>query len=397
MSSPRTDSRTASVAAVAAVFFANGAVYGSWIPRLPEVRDRAGMSLATTGLVLSGAAVFALLSTLFAGRLTDRFGSRRAVVVSGLISVIGLATIGAAASPAAFLLALAVVSASDVVQDVAMNVQATQLSRSRSVPIVSRMHGLWSLGSVVGGMVAAWLAATSFSLAGHLLTVAVLLAAATIAAASFLAPADDPPIEPVRHGGRRRVLGRAGLGLAVVGFLATAIELNPADWSAIRLAEDLDASSGRAALGFGVFSAGMVVGRLAGDGVVHRFGARTTLVGGITIAAAGMAVATLTGEVSMSIIGFAIAGLGVGPVFPQIYATAAATPGLGAGSGIAVMMTGQRVGALLLPVAIGILADLDRLSVGEAVALITLPSALVLAVVARRARPVPVDAGRLHR
>ena len=386
---PISEPRGNRVAAVATVFFANGAVYGSWVPRLPEIRQRVDISLAETGVVLSGAATLALVATLVAGRLSDRFGSRRAVVVSGLTAVLALVGVGAARHPLALVVALAVVSASDVVQDVAMNVQAARLNRRRAVPIMSRLHGLWSLGAVVGGLVAARLAAASISLVGHLTAVALLLAVVTLAAAPSLSPVDD--VEPDREGSvpPSRQFGRAGSGLALLGFLAIAIELNPADWSALRLVDDLDASAGPAGLAFGVFSAGMLVGRFGGDAVVHRVGADRALVGGVALAGVGIALGCLAGSVSGAIAGFALAGVGVGPVFPQIYATAAATPGFGAGLGIALMTTGQRVGSLVLPLAVGLVADLDGVTVGGAVAIVTLPCAVALGVVTRPRRRSP--------
>ena len=39
----------------------------------------------------------------------------------------------------------------DVLVDVSMNMQASWLSARRHTPVMNRLHGLWSLGTVVGG------------------------------------------------------------------------------------------------------------------------------------------------------------------------------------------------------------------------------------------------------
>ena len=120
------------------------------------------------------------------------------------------------------------------------------------------------------------------------------------------------PADPADAGpGVRRRGGRAGLGLALMGFLGIAIELVPADWSALRLVEDLDATPATAGLAFATFSVGMLVGRFAGDTLVGRVGARTALTGGSVVAGVGIATGMLAPDVTISMVGFAIAGLGV--------------------------------------------------------------------------------------
>jgi fucose permease len=368
---------------VATMFFVNGAVYGSWAPRLPEIRERAGLSLSELGVVLSAAALFALTCTLWVGILVDRVGSRRATGVAGVSMVLGLAVIGLADSPVRLAVALALVTGADVVMDVAMNVQVTQVSEARSTPIMSRVHGLWSLGTVLGGVVAAPMAAASVSLTAHLSITALLLGATIVAAVPGLLRVDRSPAAGHLPGTGRQAR-RAGAPLVLLGFLAISMELISADWSALRQVEDLGTAPATAGFAFAAFSAGMLVGRFSGDSLVARLGARGTVNAGGVLAAVGIAVGMLAPDASISTAGFAAAGLGVAPAFPQIYAAAARTPGLGAGTGIAFMTTGQRIGALVFPFAVGALADTDALAVGQAAALVTLPCVAGLLVMIRR-------------
>ena len=71
-------------------------------------------------------------------------------------------------------------SAADGIVDVAMNLQGSWLSARRHAPVMNRLHGLWSLGAMAGGVVAAQAAALGVSLEVHLVTVAVLLATAVV-------------------------------------------------------------------------------------------------------------------------------------------------------------------------------------------------------------------------
>ncbi|MCY3910012.1 MAG: hypothetical protein OXF99_00775 [bacterium] len=54
----RADSRA--LRAVAAQFFVNGTLFASFVPRLPEIRDRVEISVAGVGALLSTAGVYPL-------------------------------------------------------------------------------------------------------------------------------------------------------------------------------------------------------------------------------------------------------------------------------------------------------------------------------------------------
>ena len=43
--------------AVSALFFANGAVYGNWLPRLPEIKDRLEVSNSGLAVALLGGGI----------------------------------------------------------------------------------------------------------------------------------------------------------------------------------------------------------------------------------------------------------------------------------------------------------------------------------------------------
>jgi predicted MFS family arabinose efflux permease len=93
------DRRDRALASVAVQFFVNGAVFASFIPRLPEIRDRVGITDATVGLFLTIAGGCGLISSAFVGRLIDRFGTRRVLVVGAVALVVVLTVIGVVRAP----------------------------------------------------------------------------------------------------------------------------------------------------------------------------------------------------------------------------------------------------------------------------------------------------------
>jgi MFS family permease len=68
-------------------------------------------------------------------------------------------------------------------------------------------------------------------------------------------------------------------------------------------------------------------------------------------------------SVAATLAGFALAGLGVATLIPAVYHAADELPGLRRGTGLAVINWLLRIGFLLSPLAIGVLADLTSLRV----------------------------------
>lgn len=360
---------------VAVQFLANGLIYATFIPRLPEIRDRVDISIGTMGLLLTLGSLAGLIGSFLTGPVIERFGTKQVLVVGGVCSVAALPVIGVATTPALLVVGLAGVVFFDVFVDVAMNVQGSVLSARRRSPVMNRLHGLWSLGTVGGGMLTALVAGAGVSVTVHFTIAAVVLAALLLYVAPGLLPVDEPhePDAAVEHVGDPRRFGLAALLFLLSGAAAMAMEVGATDWAAFRLDDDFGAGARVAAGAFVAFTVGMTVGRFGGDFVQSRLGALLMQRGAAVVAGFGLALATLVPDQTTSLVGFLLAGLGTSVMFPQLYDAAARVPGP-PGSGFTAMLIGQRGAALLVPLAIGSLADTD-LSVGSAIAIVTLPAA----------------------
>ncbi len=430
--SPSGDRRA--LRSVAAQFFANGIVYASFVPRLPEIRDRAGISIGALGIVLMLGSVSGVVASFITGPAIGAFGTRRVIVVSATLSIASLPVIGFARAPGVLVVGLVGVFFFDVFVDVAMNVQGSVLSHRRHAPVMNRLHGLWSLATVVGGLLTASAVAAGVSVPVYLTAVAVVLLVVVAAVAPGLLPVDEPNVElevaaaPAPEGDpaavpggplhlgptvpseddeadqadgdrratstaatRRSTAGaidrrRVAIALGLGGASAMTLEMSAGDWAAFRLGDDLGASGQLAAAGFVAFTIGMTSGRLGGDAVQVRVGVERLLVLASALAGVGLAVAEFAPLEGAVLVGFLVAGLGVSVLFPQLYDAAARAPGP-PGSGFTSMLIGQRTAALLTPLAIGALAGTSALGVGDAMAIVSLPAAalsLALAVERRR-------------
>ncbi len=367
---------------VAVQFFANGTVYATVIPRLPDIRERVDISIGTLGLVLTLGSVASLIGSLLAGRVIARFGSRKVMIYGTACSIAFLPVIGFSTGPVLLVAALFGLLFFDVFIDVAMNVQGSALSARRHTPVMNRLHGFWSLGSVAGGVVTVLTLRAGVSTPVHLTTVAILLVVALAFVAPGLLRRDEAPelAEAAAASNTpplRRALSSASLLLAVGGAMAMTIEVTNGDWASFRLGDDLAARPSIAGLAFLTFTSGMTIGRLGGDWLQVRVGPTDLFRLSALIAGTGSLLAALVPNVAVSIVGFLIAGLGTSVLFPQLYDRAARSPGP-PGSGFASMLIGQRGAALVAPLVVGWLADTAILDVGQAMAIITVPAAVVV-------------------
>src|SRR5262245_11445142 len=68
--------------AVSTIFFVNGTTFASWVPHIPYVQAKLGLSEGILGLALLGVAAGALVSLILSGWLIARFSSRVVTTVA---------------------------------------------------------------------------------------------------------------------------------------------------------------------------------------------------------------------------------------------------------------------------------------------------------------------------
>jgi MFS family permease len=370
--------------AVAALFLTNGALFANVVPRYPQLKDELEVSNAVLGSALAGFPLGALLAGLFAAAAISRFRSSR-VAALGIVLLAG-ATVLVAAVPSWYALAavLFLAGALDAVVDVAQNAHGLRVQRLYGRSIVNSFHGVWSIGAVLGGLMGSAAAGLRMPLGVHLGISAALFSIVALVAYRFLLPGpedaertaeaqdaaarDGHPASPAAtRTGRRAFTGSALRMLAALGVLAACgslVEDAGASWGAIYLSDELAASAATAGLAFVALQTAMTIGRLFGDRAVDRFGQRAVVRGGGALAALGMGLALAVPSIGTTLAGFALAGLGVATLVPAAMHTADELPGLPSGVGLTIVSWLLRIGFLLSPPLVGLVADLAGLRVG---------------------------------
>ena len=370
--SPR---RTA--AAIAAVFFVNGASLASWTARLPEVKAQLGVSDATLGLTLLGTGLGGLAASLASGKAVDRYGAGTVTVVTSAAMSICLAALGLSSVALVVFGVLIVLGAFDGLTDVAMNAQALTLQRRLGRSIITRFHALWSAGAMSGALVAGRVAAAGISVRVQLLVTSAVLLGITAVARAWLLPSPAPvaadtdladgcdndigglglPAE-VRTSTPRRLL----LRLFAIGAMVALAEQPPNDWAALLLDDRFDISPGVASLGLVATAGGMLVGRIFGDAATDRYGAERTRRGGALLTVIGLVLAATTPFAVTSALGLLVTGIGLSSLFPLLFRAAGDLTG-GSHGAMAAFSSGARLGFILGAPAVGLLSDASSVTI----------------------------------
>ncbi|MEV8002579.1 MFS transporter [Streptomyces parvus] len=381
-------------AAVAVLFFTNGALFANLLPRYPQIKEDLAIGNGAYGLAVAAFPAGAITAGLAAGLLIRRMGSARVAVLGTLLTGAGILAAGLAPSVALFATALFLAGAMDALTDVAQNAHGLRVQRLYGRSILNSFHAVWSIGAVTGGLMAAGAMSLGLSLGVHLAVSAAVLVAAAVAALRFCLPGpDNGPEEtgpeetrPEETGreetGRERLTAegargtsRVGVVLAALVLIATAgtlVEDAGNSWAALYLSDALHASAALAASGF----IALVGAQFIGDRLVDRFGQRAVARAGGLITAVGMGLALAVPTLPGTILGFALAGFGVATLVPAAMYEADALPGLKPGSGLTIVSWLMRLGFLLSPPIVGQVADAAGLRTG----LLVIPAAGVLVV-----------------
>jgi predicted MFS family arabinose efflux permease len=345
----------AGLASVSAFFFANGVTVGCWTVLVPVILSNIGITETAMGMMILGGSAAGFCVLVFTGRLVAALGSRTVTVVASLALAPALLLLAAAPTFAIAALLFVYFFVAMSVMDVAMNANGAAMESYRGSAVMSRFHGFWSLG----GMVGAGLGGPVLVAAGPIGTgalPAVVAVGTVLLATRYLVPAAAEFPEPAKRSWRPP--GNPAVYLVgLLAFSAFVAEGAVIDWSALYLRRDLQADIAYSGFAFALFSMSMMIGRFAGDAIRNRFGARRTVRISAATAAAGFAIAGLSGSLPAVVGGFAVAGLGCANIVPVAFSSAAAIQGVRPATGIAIVTMFGYGGMLAGPAPFGAVGD----------------------------------------
>ncbi|MFT4084293.1 MAG: MFS transporter [Nocardioides sp.] len=389
MSSALRSARTGS----AMVFAANGALFASFVSRLPDIRSALALSNGGLGLLLLCAAAGSVAALPFAGPVVTRFGPTVVVRVATVVCATALFLAAVfVVTGVVWLVAvmLAGYGCTMSTWDVAMNVEGAEVERRLRRTTLPQLHAMFSLGSVAGALVGVPMAALQLPLPVHLAGAAVLVTALSLSGTrAYLAERPRPASQaPTEHGEAARPgSGRSAFAawreprtvlLGVMVFAFAAVEGSANDWLTLAVIDGYDTPHWVGVAAYSTFVVAMTLGRLLGARAVDRFGRAPMLWGCTVCAFVGILTVVYGGRLALAFPAIVVWGIGGALGFP-VGLGAAADDGARAAARVGVVSTIGYTAFLAFPPLLGALGDrvgtLDSLVV---IACLMLPAAITV-------------------
>jgi MFS family permease len=345
------------------IFLLHGLIVSTWISRIPAIQISLHLNNGVLGLTLLGSAVGAVTTIPLTGALVNRFGSRAMSFWATVFLSIALIGPALAKNAVTLTIALFFFGAGAAGMDVSMNAQGVEVEKRLRVPTMSRFHGMFSLGAMVGAGIGGAIAASGIRPLPHFVGSAAAYSALAILARPWLLETHAGVI-PEAHRLPLSKIPPVLLALSAIGFCILLAEGAMADWTAVYLKQVLDAGQGTAAAGYSVFSAAMAIFRFLGDWITLRLGAFKAVRSGSITGALGLLWALSVHDPLWAMPGFAAVGAGFSVIIPLVFGSGGRVKGISPGAGIATVTGIGYVGYIVGPPTIGFASELFTLRYG---------------------------------
>ena len=326
--------------------------FGTWAIYIPWVKDRLGIDKASLGIALFFLAFGVFTIFPLAARIINAMGVGKATWTGVLLCSVTALFPLIAPSYELLIVSLFLFGACNGFLDISMNSLVTEIEVRDGSFFMSASHGFFSLGGVLAGL-------TSFAIPIidnpplHMLGVVVLVLLINLLFFKHYYRLRARPIEKKTFSIK---LFKPLFLLGIISFITMGAEGAIVDWSGLFLKEVTLAPEFLIGSGFLGFSATMTLGRFLGDGISRRIGSHRIVLLGSSLAAVGF-LAVLSASTAITITGFALTGLGLSVIVPELFRIGGKVPGIVTAQGIAFIAGSGYLGFLTAPPVLGYIAE----------------------------------------
>lgn len=325
-------------------------------PALGHLRDRSGVGIGLSGLVLGGQSLGYIVGSLVSGRPYDRGHGHRVLVIGSATMAFAMVMASVVSDFAAIVVAFVLVGLSGALIDVGGN---TLVVWSRPPATIGSALNALHLCFGIGALLTPIMVARSLDWSGDLALVPVVLGVGAVVLVVVLRGVATPARAPA-HADAVGAHGASPWLFALVAsffFLYVGAEATMAGWVST-YGEVIDIG-GIEAAGWltSVFFAGFTLGRVAAIGVARRMPVATLLVSSC-VGSSAAALVLAVGDGSPAVVWAATFAFGffLGPQFASMMAVGDERLRL-SGSSTSLFVAAAGLGGLVLPVATGWVLD----------------------------------------
>ena len=302
-------------------YITNGIALGSFISRIPDYKRILHVTDGRLGSALVFGSIGVVLALGPAGRNAAKYGSKPLIVGSAVAVGVTIPGIGLLFNIYTLAISLFLWGITLGIQDISLSAHGVALEQKSGTKMLSTMHAMYSLGSIIGVGTGGVIAQLGISPLIHLSILGVLLILSAFVINPLLLPANMDQHNPEGHKRNRKRPGIFWI-LGLLGVCAAISEGIASDWGGVLARDTYGASPFVASLPYALFSTLMVIGRLSGDKLSHRFGTSRLLTAGGLIAGIGLATGMLMHSIQGEFLGWFFLGVGVSAVIPLLMSAA---------------------------------------------------------------------------
>lgn len=348
--------------AIGIAFFSSGFLFGNWATFIPFVKEKFLLNDADLGLILLSMPIGAIIMNLAGAWLVAKIGMRTTTII-GMVGT-SLAFIFPINSPDVNLLSFGLFLCGSGISiiNIAMNMGVTNIEAHFKINIMSTCHGMFSLGLMVGSLLASLSRGFDVNPGHYMIGISVLVISLALIIRPTVYKIEDE-IESEDNASSKFILPTGALlTMILIGICGNVTEGTMADWTSVFMRDVVNTSPYFVGWGLAGYSFFMALGRFFGDSLIPKIGGNRVLVYGGILSAIGIAFAISFSYTWSAIAGFALVGAGVSCAAPILYGSSARIPGVSKGTGLAVMNTFAMAGFMAGPVLIGFISEATSLS-----------------------------------
>lgn len=359
--------------ATKAIFFICGLGISSWAIMVPFAKDRLVLDDGSLGLLLLLLGAGAISMMPITGILIHKYGSKLIILISSIVVAITLPLLLLMDTVFSLGLVLFVFGSAIGTVDVAMNAHGVQVQNLYGKPIMSSLHGLFSVGGLLGSLGLGFLIKLGLSPVIAAASIACLLLLIVGTQYRALLPGTDEIELSQKFQTELEDTGKKENGVPwlkgtviYLGLMCFAVFLSEGamlDWSAVFLKENRDVDLAFAGLGYAAFSVAMATMRLLGDKIVAHLDGKKVVVYGSFIAATGLFIVVLTPSLWAALLGFVLLGIGAANIVPVFFSEGGRLKNVSSAVAIPAISTMGYAGQLAGPATLGFIAHHSSLSV----------------------------------
>jgi len=354
------------------VFFICGLSLSSWVPMVPIVKDILDLNEADLGILLLCIGLGALITMPISGMLIQKIGSRKVIRLGALTTAISLPLLLLIPSYYGVGIVLFFFGSGIGSINVSMNAHGVQLQNALKTPILSSLHGLFSLGGLLGSLGLGVLLQLGFiPIYGILLICTIVIVLVLSQYKNLYSYSVEQQMQANQNLKESKDVQKTRFKLpsptvfllGIICFSAFLSEGAMLDWSALFLRDIKNVNQELTGIGYATFSLAMTFMRLNGDRIQNKIQPQHMIIGGSILSSLAIFIIILSPSLSLALVGFALLGASASNIVPLIFSEAGKISGISPAISLSILTTMGYTGQLIGPALLGYIAQFYSLQI----------------------------------